>query len=105
MIILTTNPIKNSRLTKRLEQSEVAKELSKLLKKEIRQKDVSRWELTKTKPNKDTILAMSLVFNKDPIKFYNDVQQHFETWRELENKAKERRESYEGKKNTDKQTA
>ena len=88
MKILTPNPIKHHRLEKNLEQKQVAKELSKMLHKDIRQEHISRWENTKSKPNKQTILAMSVVFKIDAVKFYNSIQTHFDIWRELFEKNK-----------------
>lgn len=92
-IILPSNPIKSARENLQITQKQLANELSKLLKKDIQQKHISRWEGTQVKPVKETVLALSVILKQDPLKFLSKVDEHFKVWRELWDKGKERRAS------------
>ena len=91
MIILSLNPIKTARSHLKMTADEVAEKLNKITGGNVTKVEISKWENSKHKPNQSTIFALAKVLNVNPIKFYQDVDNHFRNWRKYLQKEKEKR--------------
>lgn len=83
MLILTPNPIKSARREMKITADELAERLNRITGGTITKVEISRWENSKHKPNQDTIFVIAKVLNKNPIQFFEAVQNHFIAWREI----------------------
>ena len=81
--ILTSNPIKSARIRMNLTGDQLAEEMNKITGSHLTKAEISRWESSKHKPNKDTIFLLARVLNQDPYKFYRSVVDHYDSWRPL----------------------
>lgn len=91
MIILSLNPIQTARKQVKMTADEVAEQLNKLIGGNVTKVEISKWENSKHKPNQSTVFALAKIFKVNPIKFYQDVDNHFRNWRKYLKKVKEKK--------------
>ena len=83
MRVLTPNPIKTARKRLKMTGEQLATEMNKLTGGNLTKSEISNWENTKHKPNQNTIFMLAKVLNQNPVKFYQEVTNHFIAWKDV----------------------